>query len=172
MLHAPPLAAAVALVGCWTAPVATVQPIGEPRLIQRSIPVESVQEVAVVSGIDRDAGIIALRTRGMAAISRYRIGPKVAGLSEIRPGDVVQATVTEELAVYLLRDGELPGQGPIAAAARVLAVDPSYRLLKLQYANGQTETFKVPRKTRLEEMAAGDSVVIQPVEVLALRRKS
>jgi hypothetical protein len=171
MIHAPPFAAALALVGCWTAPVATVQPTGEPHLIQRSIPVESVQEVAVVSAIDRDARTIVLRTRGMAQTSSYRIGPKVSGLSDVRPGDVVQATVAEELAVYLLRDGEVPGQGPIVAAARVLAVDPSYRLLKLQYANGQTETFKVPRETRLEEMAAGDSVVIQPVEVLALRRK-
>jgi hypothetical protein len=165
------VAIALALSGCWTAPVATLQPGGEPRLIQRGIAVQSVQETAVVAGVDRDAGTIVLRTRGRAEASTYKVGPEVSGLSNIRAGDVVRATVAEELEVYVLRDGELPGQGPIAVDARVLTVDPSYRLLKLQYPDGRDETFKVPLGTRLEQMGAGDSVVIQPVAVLALRRR-
>ena len=76
------------------------------------------------------------------------------------------------LTVYLLRDGQLPGaEGTVAAHARVLAVDRSYRLLKLQYPDGENETIKVPLGTRLEQMEAGDSVVIRPAEVLVLRRK-
>jgi len=168
--RAPAVVAALALAGCWSAPVATVKPMGEPRLIQDGIPVESVQ-VAVVSSVDRSAGTIELRMRGRAAIWTYRIGPQVSGLDNIKPGNVVRATVTEELAVYVLRDGELPGKGRIAEDARVLAVDASYRLLKLQYPDGRTETFKVPLGTRLEQMGAGNSVVIQPVALFALRRR-
>jgi len=65
----------------------------------------------------------------------------------------------------------LAGCGALAVHARVLAVDPSYRLLKLQYTDGENETVKVPLGTRIEQMAAGDSVVIRPVDVIALRRK-
>lgn len=168
IFRSPPAALALVLAGCWAAPVATVQPRGEPRLIQDAIDVTSVKDVAVVSSLDRTAGAILLSTQGRTETSRYKIGPKLSGLDDIKAGDVVRATVAEELAVYVLRDGQPPG---VVADARVLAVDPSYRLLKLQYPDGQNETFKVPMGTRLEQMGAGDSVVIRPLAVLALRRK-
>jgi hypothetical protein len=170
--HPPLFVVAMALAGCWVAPVATVQPKGEPRLIQSAIAVESVKRPAVVSSVNRSAGTIVLRVPGRAETSTYRVGPRVSSLKDIKAGDVVQATVAEDLAVYVLRDGQLSGGGgTIAAKVRVLAVDPSYRLLTLQYSDGRNETFKVPPGTKLERMEAGDSVVIRPVAVLALRRK-
>jgi hypothetical protein len=153
------------------APVATVQPPGEARLIQSAVAVTSEKDAAIVSALDRSAGTIVLRIAGRADTSTYKLGPRVSSLDGIGVGDVVQATVTEELTVYALRDGQLPGTGAITAHARVLAVDPSYRLLKLQYADGANETLKVPLGTRLGQMEAGDSVVIRPVEVLAVRRR-
>jgi hypothetical protein len=160
------------LAGCWTAPVATVQPRGEPRLIQGAIAVQSVKNAAIVSSVDRTAGTIVLRTAARAEPSTYRVGLQVTNLDDIKAGEVVQATVADDLTVYLLRDGRAPGAvGTVAADARVLRVDPSYRLLTLQYPDGQNETFKVPLGTRLERMATGDSVVVRPVAVLALRRK-
>jgi hypothetical protein len=166
----PLLTGALLLAGCWAAPVATVQPNGEPRLIQGAIAVRSVKEAAIVSSVDRNAGTIVLRTSGRVETSNYKLGPKVSHLDDITVGEVVQATVTEELTVYVLRNGQLPGAGGLAVHARVLAVDRSYRLLKLQYPDGENETVKVPLGTRLEQMEAGESVVIQPVEVIALRR--
>jgi hypothetical protein len=134
--------------------------------------VKSVKDAAVVSSVDRTAGTIVLRTPGRAETSTYSVGPKVAGLADVKAGDVVRATVAEDLTIYLLSDGRLPDTaGTVSVDARVLAVDPSYRLLTLQYPDGRTETFKVPLGTRLEQMEAGDSVVVQPVAVLALRRK-
>ena len=165
-------AAALLLVGCWTAPVATVQPHGEARLIQGSIAVKSVKDTAVVSSLDRSAGTIVLRSSGKPETSTYKLAPEVSGLDGIKAGDVVQATVTEDLTIYVLHDGQLPDAGgTVSVDARVLMVDPSYRLLTLQYPDGQKETFKVPLGTRLEQMEAGNSVVIRPLEVLALRRK-
>jgi hypothetical protein len=172
ILHASLVVVAVALGGCWVAPSATVQPKGEPRLIQSAIPVESVKPLSVVSSINRNAGTIVLRIQGRAETLTYKLGPKVPSLNDINAGDVVHARVAEDLAVYVLRDGQLSGDGEtITADAMVLAVDPSYRLLTLEYSDGRKETFKVPPGTKLEQMAAGDSVVIRPVAVLALRRK-
>ncbi len=92
-------------------------------------------------------------------------------LPEIK--DRVRATIAEEFAVYVLRDERLPVPGGLPEAittdARVLSVDPSYRLLALQFPNGHTETLKVHRRVRLDEMGAGDAVVIRPVEILALQ---
>ena len=172
-IYQPPLfTLALALIGCWTAPLATVQPDGEPRLIQGAISVKSVKDAAVVSAVDRSAGSIVLRTAGRAETSTYRVGPETSNLDDIKAGDLVKATVTEDLAVYVLRDGHAPGiEGTVSAEARVLTVDKSYRLLTLQYPDGQRETFKVPLGTKLEQMQAGDAVVIRPVEVLVLRRK-
>jgi hypothetical protein len=160
------------LAGCWTAPIATVQPHGEARLIQGAISVKSVKDTAVVSSLDRNSGTVVLRSTGKPETSTYKLAPKVSGLDDIKAGDVVQATVTEDLTIYVLHDGQLPdARGTVSVDARVLMVDPGYRLLTLQYPDGQKETFKVPLGTRLEQMEAGDSVVIRPLEVLALRRK-
>ena len=169
------LSGALALAGCWTAPVANVQPPGEARLIQNGIAVRSIKNPATVEFVDQVAGSIVLRTSGVTETSTYKVDRSVSNFRNIRAGQLVEATVAEELSVYLLRDGQLPGAAgaseKIAADARVLSVDPSYRLLTLQYSNGRNETLKVPLDTRLRQMAPGDSVVIRSIEVVALRRR-
>jgi len=166
------MAAALALSGCWTAPVADVQPKGEPRLIQGGIAVESVKDPATVQSVDPGARTLALTPR-QGATRTYKAGPQVQNLDRIKVGDTVRATVAEELAIYVLRDGQLPGPGgtrqTIASDARVLWVDPSYRLLMLRYPDGRDETLKVPLGVKLGEMEAGDDVVIRPLEVRSLQ---
>jgi hypothetical protein len=162
-----------ALTGCWTAPVASMQPKGEPRLIQDAIAVQSLKSPAIVRSVDTGARSIVLSAPGDSAAVTYRVGPEVRNLDRLKVGDTVRTTITEELAVYVLRDGRLPVPGGVPEAiptdARVLSVDPSYRLLTLRFPNGHTETLKVDRRVRLDAMAAGDEVVIRPVEVVALR---
>jgi hypothetical protein len=165
-------AGALAISGCWTAPVADVQPKGEPRLIQSGIAVESVKESAIVESVDLGARTLVLAAQ--PGITRtYKAGPQVQNLDRIKAGDAVRATVAEELTVYVLRDGQLPGAGgahqTIASDARVLLVDPSYRLLMLRYPDGRDETIKVPLGVKLGEMEAGDDVVIRPLEVRSLQ---
>jgi hypothetical protein len=165
--------ATLALAGCWTAPVASVQPKGEPRLIQDAIVVQSVKNSAIVRSVDATARGIVMFIPGDSAAATYRVGAGVRKLDRVRVGDRVRATITEELAVYVLRDRRVPVSGTVAKTvptdARVLSVDQSYRLLTLQFPNGQTETFKVDRRVRLDEMGAGDEVVIRPVQVVSLR---
>jgi hypothetical protein len=163
---------ALALGGCWTAPIADVQPKGEARLIQSAIRVESVKDLATVQSINADRRIIVLKfSEGTTA--KLKAGPQVANFYQIESGDKVQATVAQELSIYVLQNGQAPGTGgkpeAIKADARVLTVDPSYRLLTLQYSNGQAETFKVGLDVKLLEMEPGDAVVVRTLELIALR---
>jgi hypothetical protein len=172
MLTLLPFAAVAGLTGCWTAPVATVKPKGEPRLIQDGIAVESAGRPATVRSVDVGTRAIVMQTSGEAATLASRAGPKVTNLDRIRAGDRVKATVAEELTIYVSRSGELPSAvGALetpAPHAKVLSVDPSYRLLTVQYPSGRNEIFKVGRDVKLKQMEAGDDVIVRPVEVVAL----
>jgi hypothetical protein len=163
---------AVALAGCWTAPVADVQPKGEARLIQHAIPVVAVKDRATVQSIDVEQGVIVLNfADGVTAT--VKPGPRVKNFSTIRAGDKAKATVAQELSVYVLKDGLLPGADgklePVRIDAKVLQIDPAYRLLSLQYPNREVEVLKVGLDAKLSEMEAGDSVVIETTELLALK---
>jgi hypothetical protein len=171
MINPLSVAAALAVSGCWTAPVANVQPKGEPRLIQGGIGVESAKDPAIVQSVDASARTLVLTSRQGA--TTYKAAPQVQNLDRIKAGDTVRATVAEELTVFVLRDGQLPGPGgtpeTIASDARVLWVDPSYRLLTLRYPDGRDETLKVGLGVKLGEMEAGDDVVIRPLELRSLQ---
>jgi hypothetical protein len=164
-------AAALALAGCWTPPNANVQTQGKPGLIQDGIVVESVKDPATVQATDVSSRTIVLKTPDGATTS-YKADSKVKNFDRIQVGNMVQATVSEKLAIYALEDGRLPDGATaetLGVNARVLLVDPSYRLLTVQYPNGHSETFKPGLNTRLEQMKPGDSVVMRPVEVTAIR---
>jgi hypothetical protein len=166
-------AATLASAGCWAPPVANVQPKGPPRLIQDSIAVESLKEPAIVRSVDQSNRTIAVQAVDAGTTTTYKIGPQVEHFDRVKVGDKVQPAVTEELTIYALRDGQLPdahgAAQTIAADAKVLKVDRSYRLLTVRYPNGRDETFKVGLEVRLDEMEAGDSVVIRPIEAVSLR---
>jgi hypothetical protein len=163
--------AALTLAGCWTPPNANVQPKGKPGLIQDGIAVQSVKDPATVQAIDTGARTITLKLSDHTTLT-CKVGSQVANLDQVKAGDQVQATVTENLAVYILENGRLPDGSTaetLGVNAKVLKVDPSYRILTLQYSNGQSEAFKPGLGTRMEQMAPGDSVVVQPREVTAIR---
>ena len=162
----------LALAGCWTPPNANVQPKGEPRLIQDGIPVESVKDQATVESVDASQRRLSLKLADGALMS-CQAGPQVADLDKIQAGNKVKVTLAEELAVYVLRDGRLPVAGgtdeTIPATAKVQSVDPSYRLLTLQYTDGKTEVFKVGLDAKVLEMSPGDDVVVKISEAKAVR---
>jgi hypothetical protein len=161
-----------ALAGCWTAPVADVQPKGEARLIQRGIPVIAVKDGATVQSIAADQSSLVLNfPEGITAT--VKPGPQVKNLPQVHAGDRVRVKVAQELSVYVLKNGALPdadGKNPfIRTDAKVLIVEPSYRLLTLQYPNRQVETLKVGLVAKMKEFEAGDAVAIDTTALLALR---
>jgi hypothetical protein len=161
-----------ALTACWTPPVANVQPRGEPRLIQSAIPVISVKDAATVQAIDLEKHTITLRF-AQGSVATIQPGSTVSNFSKIRAGDTVRATVVQELSVFVLKDGRLSrGDGTaesISSDARILIIEPSYRLLTLQYPNRKAETFKVGLEAKLTEMEPGDDVTIRTTALRAVR---
>jgi hypothetical protein len=157
------IGAAVSLSGCWTAPSASIRPPGEPRVIAGGIEVEGLADYAKVESVNRDARILGLSVAGVPLF--YGIGPRVRHWRDVQTGDEVRATLEEVLTVYV----PSPWEKDSSPDAHVLIVDPSYRLLKLQYANGGTATFKVALGARMNGIGAGDAVKIHPVEVIGLR---
>jgi hypothetical protein len=154
---------AVFLSGCWVPPSASVRPGGGPRVIAGGIVIERVADPATVEGVDRAARTLALSMPGVGP-STYRIGRGVLDWGHIRVGDRVRAKIREDLTVYVAPADE-------SADARVLLVDPSYRVLTVRYPSGRTEPFKVGLHTRMQGIEAGDSVTIRPLDVVELRAR-
>jgi hypothetical protein len=166
------LSAVVLLAGCWAAPVATVQPTGPPRVIQRKVWVQSVLQPSIVQSIDPFGRTIVLKTPTEIAARAYKVSAKVPTFDLVTARDKVSATVVEELTVYVSRDGRLPGlDRPLGGSgpdAKVLSVDPSYRLLTLQYPDGRIEILKTGTEVELGKMGPGDDVLIHPIELISL----
>lgn len=162
---------AVVLSGCWTPPSASVRPT-EPHVIERGISVARVLDAATVVSVDPVARTIGLSAAG-TPMGVYEIGPGVHNWGDIRIGDLVHAQVEEVITVYVAPASEHGGSETGARSrspdARVLAVDPSYRLLTVQYPNGERETFKIALHTSTGDIEAGDFVSIRQAEVVELR---
>jgi hypothetical protein len=165
------LSATLAVPGCWAPPRSNVQPPGEPRVIAAHIRVQSHEDPAVVQAVDAQARTVSLMSTSRRSLGVYSVSPYVSGLGEVKPGERIRAILVDELSVYVLHAGEpasIAGER-IEAEARVLSVDPSYRLLVVQYPDGEQETFKPGPDVNLRTMQAGDAVVIRPVELVALK---
>ena len=111
--------------------------------------VESVKDPATVQAIDTNLRTITLALPS-GTTATYKVGPKVKHFNHVKVGDKVKATVTEELAVYVLENGRLAGcrhgrnlgrqrQG-VAGGSQLPAVDPaiSQRPVRDLQARSQT----------------------------------
>jgi hypothetical protein len=164
---------ALTFTGCWTPPNANVQPAGKPGLVQGGIPVEVIQYPVTVTAIDGSQRMITLQ-HANDSTKIFNVGPAVNNLDQVKVGDVVKVTVKAEFSVYILENGRLPNADgtsrpkTINFNAKVLKVDPSYRLLTLQFTNGHSLTIKAGLNVQLEKMAPGDDVVMRSHEVTAI----
>jgi hypothetical protein len=167
------LVTATQLAGCWTPPVATVQPKGSPRLVLRAILVESAMRPGVVEAVDPAARTVLLKTAADASAQSYHAGSKLSTFDHITAGQKVAVSFAEQLTIYVSPDGRPPpavdaSPQTVVSNAKVLGVDPSYRLLTLEYPDGWRETVKVGRDVNLRMVEAGDDVAIELLEVVAL----
>jgi hypothetical protein len=161
------MSAAAILSGCWTPPSASVRPDGKPRIVAAGLEVERTVNFAKVESVDPAARTVALSVQG-AALPAYKIGREVRNWSEVRAADHVRATIEEVLTVYVAAAANHTGNPDVRSRspqARVLVVDPSYRLLTVLYPDGGTDTFKVALRSRMDGIEAGDSIAVRQVEV-------
>ncbi|MCK5713458.1 MAG: hypothetical protein KAI25_12125, partial [Hyphomicrobiaceae bacterium] len=92
-----------------------------------------------------------------------KVGPEAVNFDQVQVGDLVKATVTEELVVYLDEEGAPSGEGEVdvvalapkgakpgglvaqvtQVTATVAAIDQTKRTATLRFDDGSTETFPV-----------------------------
>ena len=118
-----------------------------------------------------------------------KAGPEVINFDQIRVGDQLKVTATEELVVYVAGAGETPNDGGaqlVALApkgakpgaimaettqvtAKVTAIDTEHRKATLQFEDGTTRNVAVRPDVDLSKRKIGDSVVIRITEALAIQ---
>lgn len=131
-------------------------------MIESRLEVEPAVDSARVEAVDRAARTVALSISGVPQRT-YQVARGVRNWDDIHTGEQVRATIKEVLTVYL------PPMPDRSQNGRVLVVDPSYRLLTVQYPNGKTRTFKIRLGARMSGIEAGDSVAIRAQQVIGLR---
>ena len=117
-----------------------------------------------------------------------KLGPEAVNFDQIRVGDLVTATVTEELVVYLDEAGASAPDGSAAMAARapkgaqpgglvaettqatatVMAIDRTSRTATLQFEDGSSKIFAVRDDIDLDQRSVGEKVVFQVTEMIAI----
>ncbi len=177
-------AALLALAGCATPPPNPLAAQTSPTLAGGLPVVETITEKAAVTSVVPAQRTLALRS--MAGITTTcKAAFQVANYDQIQIGDQVNATLTDAVAIFLVKNGPPPSAGAgvtvtgtqpgevvlqtTDSPGKVTKVDPSYRLLTVKYADGSTKQFKVPLPNTLENMQKGDAVVVRATEPLVIR---
>jgi hypothetical protein len=169
------------------------KPAGETTsvaAIQQGVPggifVETHQMTADVTAIDAAKRTVTLRTPD-GKKDTVKCGPEVVNFDQIRVGDQVKVTATEEVAVYMATDapssdggaavvalapkGAKPG-GIVAATVQVIAtvtaIDLKHHKATLQFADGTTHTVAVRPDVDLTKRKVGEQVVIRTTGALAI----
>ncbi|HEY5909508.1 MAG TPA: hypothetical protein VJA21_02770 [Verrucomicrobiae bacterium] len=184
-------AALLAITGCRTPP----NPLAAqttPALTGGRTVVETSHRKAVVAELVPGKSELALRSSSGATM-RCKIAPQVDNLNQIHVGARVNVTLTDRVTVFLCKNGTPPGPGTgttvttgtspsgqaasvvlqtTDARAKVLNVDRSYRLLKLEYEDGRTKEYKFSLPDTLENIQKGDEALVRTTEPLAICLKT
>ncbi len=183
-------AALLAVTGCKTPP----NPLATqttPSLTDGRTLVETSHKKAVVAELVPGNSELALRSSS-GAMTRCKIAPQVENRTQIHVGARVNATLTDRVTVFLPKNGTPPDPGTgvtvtgtapngqaanvvlqtTDARAKVLNVDRSYRLLKLEYEDGRTKEYKFPLPDTLENIQKGDEALVRTTEPLAICLKA
>ncbi len=178
-------AAALTFTACSTTP----EGYGETTVIETAggaVIVDTFTTTATVTGIDSAKRKVTLVTP-KGSKSTYVAGPEVVNFAQIRIGDQVRATVTEEVAIFIgsgAPPSAMAGSGvalaPVGAkpggvivdtaqiTAKVTAVDAKSRKVTFQLPDGSAKTVKVGKKVDLTYVNLGDNVTVQVSEGLAI----
>lgn len=142
---------------------------------------------ATVTGIDAAKRKITLLTTHDEKLV-VTAGPEVVNFKQIRIGDQLKVTLTEELVVRMAKPGEQSADGSDAfvatapaggkpgamaattyqTTATVTALDPATRKATLRFPDGRSKKITVRQDVDLTKRKVGDKVVIRATEVLAV----
>jgi Cu/Ag efflux protein CusF len=149
--------------------------------------VETYKMTATVTGIDADNRKVTLVTPE-GKKTTVKCGPEVINFDQIHVGDQLNVTATEELAVFVRKNGEPANDGEAAAVAlapvgakpgmlmantvevtgTVEAIDLAHRKATLRFTDGTSKTFKVRKDVDMTKGKIGDEVVFRTTEAVAI----
>jgi hypothetical protein len=188
---------ALLFAGILTLTACTTTPPPPPATGESAVAyVEGVPGGTIVNTMDVSARVTAIDTsnRKLTLLApdgdkfTVKAGPEAVNFDKIRVGDLVKATVTEQLVVYLDAEG---ASGPDGAAgvvglapkgvqpgglvaeavqltATVTAIDRTHRTATLEFEDGSTKTFPVRDDIDLSQREVGEKVVFQVTEMVAI----
>ena len=122
------------------------------------------------------------------SVHTFKVGPDAVNFDQMRVGDRVEVSVTEEVAVYvgaagapaveqvdttvmLAPKGAKPGGlavETVEVTAKISAIDTAKRTATLEFPNGQKKTVKVRADIDLSKHQVGESVLIRTTESVIL----
>lgn len=185
-------AALLTLTACTTASSPLLPAVGGGAVAYT----EGVPGGTMVTTVDMSARVTAIDTanRKVTLLGpdgdkvKVKVGPEAVNFDQIRVGDLVNATVTEELVVYLDEEGTSAPDGSAAmvalapkgaqpggllagttqATATVMGIDRTNRTATLQFEDGSSQTFAVRDDIDLDQRNIGEKVVFQITEMIAI----
>jgi Cu/Ag efflux protein CusF len=164
---------------------------GHSVIVEEGVPggtiVDTMEVNAKVTAIDTEQRMLTLMTPEGNEFN-LRVGPEAVNFDQIQVNDVVTATVTKELIVFLDEEGAAAPDGaaemvalapkgaqPGAVAAKtvqvtgtVTKIDATNRTATLRFENGQEKTFAVRDDIDLSKRTVGERVVFQVTEMLTI----
>jgi hypothetical protein len=148
--------------------------------------VDTIKTSATVTAVDVPKRKVTLRMAD-GKKTTVKCGPEVVNFDQIKVDDRVNATITEELAVYLGKGNPPSAAGaagvalaPVGAkpggmvadtvqiTAKVTAVDAAKRKVTLELPDGSKPTVKAGKQVDLSGIKVGDNVTVQYAESVAI----
>lgn len=184
-------AALLSFTSCKSTPSTPAVETASATSFQQGVPggvvVETHTMTVTVSGIDTASRKVTLLTAA-GEKTTVTCGPEVINFDQIRVGDQIKVTVTEELAVSMAAEGApltdggaalvalapkgaRPGgfvAGTVQVTARVTAIDLKRHKATLQFPDGTTRTVAVRPDVDLTQRKVGEGVVIRTTEAVAI----
>lgn len=184
-------AALITLTACTTVSPPPPAETTSSAAVQEGVPggvfVNTVDVSARVTAIDKANRKVTLLGPDGNKVT-VKVGPEAVNFDQIRVGDLVNATLTEELVVYLDEEGASAPDGSAAmvalapkgaqpgglmaetmqVTATVTAIDRANRTATLQFEDGSTKTLPVRDDIDLNQRKVGEKVVFQVTEMIAI----
>jgi Cu/Ag efflux protein CusF len=150
--------------------------------------VDVVHATAVVEKIDMDKRKVTLKMDDGKS-KTIRVDKSVQNLDQVKVGDRLKMTYTDEIIIVIGKTGETPGAAgggmvelapkgakpgtfmvdTMAISAKVLAVNSAKHRVTVEKPDGKKKTIKVSKKvTNLDQLKPGDSVDISITDALAI----
>lgn len=181
-------AAILTAVSCTTIKPETDTKVNMKQGVPGGEVVQTSKITATVTGIDAAKRKVTLVTKDGSKMT-VKAGPEIVNFDQIRIGDQLKATLTEDIVVRMAKPGEKTDDtgsamidlAPVGAkpgatmvetyqfTATVSAIDLKKRKAKLLFQDGSSKTVKVREDVDLTKHKVGEKVVIRSTETLAIQ---